>query len=203
MKFALLFNLQPIFVIESKFIMVIPSQTTTCQRFPIMSSFLSLSFEAWDWERNLKDIFWTQFSSTTSGSHHVYAAFAIMWLIAQRLAAAPLRYFLNDGGVFLHVSKVAWLSLGKYLPGAFGRWWGDQHCAINRISKGCINNKSQQRIILVSTCFEISLEAKSAKTRRISLLQEKRRGGTKIIPEAVFWPFLSVCESALSAKQVD
>ena len=102
--------------------------------------------------------------------------------------------------VVLHVSKVAWLSLGKYLPGAFGRWWGDRHCAINRISKGCIN-KSQQSIV-DSTCFEISLEAKSAKTRRISLLQEKR-GGTEITPEAVFWPFLPVCESALSSKQVE
>ena len=117
-----------------------------------------------------------------------------MWLIAQRLAAAPLRYFLNDGGFFLYVSKVAWLSLGKYLQGiAFGRWWwwGDRrHCAINRISKGCINNKSQQRIILVSTCFETSLEAKSAKTRRISLLQEKR-GGDENNSRAYFLAFFA------------
>ena len=97
-------------------------------------------------------------------------------------------------GFFLYVSKVAWLSLGKYLQGiAFGRWWwwGDRrHCAINRISKGCINNKSQQRIILVSTCFETSLEAKSAKTRRISLLQEKR-GGDENNSRAYFLAFFA------------
>ena len=103
--------------------------------------------------------------------------------------------------VVLHVSKVAWLSLGKYLQGAFGRWWGDRHCAINRVSKGCIN-KSQQRIVDSILALKFHLRQSPPK-RDASHYCKRREGGAKIIPEAVFWPVLPVCESALSAKQVD